>query len=165
MEQNFRYKKSLIKNLEREWGVLVDLMDRLTPEQMTTPDAGGWTPKDNLAHITEWLKVVIGYHVDRRPAHEVMNLPEPLVKNWNGAEINKALFDRNITRSASEITAELKQTYAELIAKIEAAPLEELMKPRHADDPDCTPVSMYFLWEGSEHFKEHRENIEKGLKK
>lgn len=47
-------QEELVSAIEREWDLLINLADSLTDEQMTTPDEGGWTPKDNLAHLTEW---------------------------------------------------------------------------------------------------------------
>jgi hypothetical protein len=40
---------------------------------------------------------------------------------------------------------------------------EDLMKPRHADDPEKRPLLMWVLGDTSEHFAEHRETIEKML--
>ena len=47
-------KTELMSAIEHEWNALIALADSLTDEQMKTPDSGGWSPKDNLAHITEW---------------------------------------------------------------------------------------------------------------
>ncbi len=44
-------KAELMTAIHREWTALMGVIDQLTPEQMTTPDAGGWSPKDNLAHV------------------------------------------------------------------------------------------------------------------
>jgi len=65
----------LLSAIEHEWKELWRVLGRLTPEQMTTPDAGGWSPKDNLAHLAEWMKILMGYHMDRLPAQEVMACP------------------------------------------------------------------------------------------
>jgi hypothetical protein len=51
-------------------------------DKMTTPDEGGWSPKDNLAHLSEWMNSVMGYHMDKRPPHEVMQLPEDVTNGW-----------------------------------------------------------------------------------
>jgi hypothetical protein len=49
-------KSELISAIEREWKSLMDVVAKLAEVRMTTPDAGGWSPKDNLAHLAEWLK-------------------------------------------------------------------------------------------------------------
>ena len=61
-------KAELMASIEREWKSLMDVVTKLDFTQMTTPDAGGWTPKDNLAHLTEWMHSLIGVHLSLRPA-------------------------------------------------------------------------------------------------
>ena len=65
---------------------------------MVAPDAGGWSPKDNLAHLTEWMNVLMGYHLDRKPSHEVLRLPAEVTKDWDMEVINPALYARNRDR-------------------------------------------------------------------
>ena len=71
-------KNELMAAIKREWGLLMDVIARLDETQMVAPDVGGWSPKDNLAHLSEWMNSLMGYHMDRRPPHEVMNLPEEI---------------------------------------------------------------------------------------
>jgi hypothetical protein len=153
----------LLSLVETEWKLLWRIVDQLTPEQLVTPDAGGWSPKDNLAHLSEWMKALMGYHMDRRPAHVVMNLPIEITKDWDMDVINPALFARNRDRSAEDVLAELKSVYAGLTLKLRSMPFEELMKPRHADDPERQPVLVWVLGDTADHFAEHRQTIEKLL--
>ena len=44
-------------------------------------------------------------------------------------------------------------------------PFEDLLKPRRADDPQSSPLLPSVAGDTYEHFAEHRENIEKMLKK
>ena len=156
----------LLSQIESEWTALLRAAEQLTPEQMTTPDAGGWSPKDNLAHLSEWMKTMLGYHLDRRPAHEVMDLPRELTEPWGNFDaINAALFERNRSRSAEDVLADLKRTYAAVVARIESMPFDDLMKPRHADDPRKRPLILWVLGDTTEHFAEHRATIEKTLEK
>jgi hypothetical protein len=157
-------KAELMEAIEREWKLLMDTAAKLTAPQMTAPDAGGWSPKDNLAHLTEWIKTLMGYHMDKRPASEVMNLPPEVTKNWDMEEINPVLFERNRNRTSEDVLGELKRVYGELVAKLQAMSFEDLMKPRHADDPEKRPLLLWVLGDTSEHFAEHRATIEMGLK-
>jgi hypothetical protein len=156
-------KAELMASIEREWKLLMDAVAKLDFTQMTTPDAGGWSPKDNLAHLTEWMKSLMGYHIDRRPAHEVMNVSEEVTKGWDMEIINPVLFERNRNRPLQDVLAELKSVYAELINKLEGMTFEDLLKPRHADDPEKRPVLMWILGDTTDHFAEHRATIEKIL--
>lgn len=75
--------------------------------------------------------------------------------------INPVLFERNRNRSTSDVLDELKRVYAALIDKLESTPFEDLLKPRHADDPGKSPLLMWVLGDTTDHFAEHRATIEK----
>lgn len=157
-------KIELLSLIEREWNLLMDVITRLDETQMTTPDAGGWSPKDNLAHLAEWIKVQMGYHMDLRPAHEVLGLPKELFpEDWDFDVINRALFERNRERTAEDVLGELKQVYAQILERLKSMPFEELLKPRWPEYPDSPPVLAYIMGNTSGHFEEHRKNIEKAF--
>ncbi|HET6845900.1 MAG TPA: ClbS/DfsB family four-helix bundle protein [Anaerolineales bacterium] len=153
----------LLADIEREWKALWRVVDRLTPQQMVAPDSGGWSPKDNLAHLTEWMNVLMGYHLDNKPSHEVMRLPQEVTKDWDMEVINPVLYARNRDRSPEDVVEESQRVYAALMQKLRSMPFEELMRPRHADDPEQRPVLLWVLGDTTEHFAEHRETIEKTL--
>lgn len=157
-------KKELMSAIEREWNLLLQVAEKLTDKQMTAPDEGGWSPKDNLAHVSEWIKVLMGYHMDHRPSHEVLGVSEEVTKAWDMEVINPVLFERNRNRSRKDVLDELKAVYKQLFSKLDAIAFEELMKPPHADDPDKRPLLMWVLSDTAEHFLEHRETIERGIK-
>jgi hypothetical protein len=153
----------LVTEIEREWSALRGVVRRLSAAQMNAPDAGGWSPKDNLAHLAEWMKILMGYHMDRRPAHEVLGVPVEVTEDWDMDVINPVLFERNRNRSPEAVTDELERVYAELIAKLKGMPFSELMKPRHADDSEPRPLLDWVLGDTTEHMAEHRATIEKAL--
>jgi hypothetical protein len=157
-------KAELMSEIEKEWKLLIDVAGKITDEQMTAPDEGGWSPKDNLAHLSEWMTALMGYHLDRRPRHEVMRLPEDVVEAWDFEVINPVLFERNRNRSRKDVIDELKKVYEALHAKLDGMSWDDLMKPRHDDDPEKRPVLMWVLGDTTEHFLEHRETIEKAIK-
>ena len=156
-------KAELMTEIRREWENLMDAVDKLDERKMTTPDEGGWSPKDNLAHLSEWMNLLMGYHMDKRPSHEVFGVSEDVTRGWDMEVINPVLFERNKDRAIDDVLAELKQTYEKVVAKLDATPFEELLKPRHADDPERRPLLLWVLGDTSEHFAEHREVIERVL--
>lgn len=158
-------KQELMSAIEREWNLLIDLAASLTDEQMSMLDSGGWSPKDNLAHLAEWMNVLIGYHMDKRPAHEVIGVTEDVVRGWDMEVINPVLFERNKNRPSGEVMEMLRQAYVTLEAKLESTPFEDLLQPRHADDHEKRPLLLWVLGDTTEHFQEHRETIERELKR
>jgi hypothetical protein len=158
-EQRPQSTAELISDIEREWSELRGVIRRLSPAQMSAPDAGGWSPKDNLAHLAEWMKVLMGYHMDRRPAHEVLGVPVEVTKDWDMDVISPVLFERN--RIVPEaVTAELEQVYAELIANLRATPFSKATASRMTR---TTPSWTWVLGDTTEHIAEHRATIEKAL--
>ena len=157
-------KTELMSAIKREWNLLMDTVAKLQEKnKLTTPDEGGWSPKDNLAHLAEWMNALMGYHLDRRPPHEVFGVPEEVTRDWDMEVINPVLFERNKNRSSEDVLDELKHVYEELVAKLNALSFEDLLKPRHANDPEKRPVLIWVLGDTTEHFAEHRETIEKML--
>jgi hypothetical protein len=153
----------LLSAIEAEWKRLLHVVGELTPEQMSTPDQGGWSPKDNLAHVAEWMRILMGYHMDKHPAHEVLGVAPEVTQDWEMEVINPVLFERNRARSTEDVLSDLKRTYAQLMTKLRTTPFETLMQPRHPDDPDKQPLVDWVVGNTSAHFAEHRETIEKAL--
>ena len=156
-------KTELMSAIRREWKLLMDVVDRIDEQKMTTPDENGWSPKDNLAHLSEWMNSLMGYHMDKRPAEEVMRLTSEQTEGWDMEVINPVLYERNKDRSTEDVLDELKQTYEKLLAKLDATPFEDLLKPRYAEDPEKRPLLLWVLGDTTEHFAEHRETVEKML--
>jgi hypothetical protein len=156
-------KAELMSAIRREWQALMEVVAKLDEQKMTTPDEGGWSPKDNLAHLAEWMNSLMGYHMDHRPPHEVMGIPEEATKGWDMEVINPLLFERNKNRSSADVLDELKLVYERLTAKLNAMPFEDLLKPRDPADPQKRPLLLWVLGDTSEHFAEHRQTIEKML--
>ena len=154
-------KHQLMFAIEREWILLMAVAEKLTDRQMTSPDEGGWSPKDNLAHLTEWMKVLMGYHMDHRPSHEVLVVSPAAVKDWDFNIINPLLFERNRERSRQDVLDEMMQVYRQLTNKLDSMTFENLMAPRHPDDPEKRPLVLWVLGDTIEHFEEHRKTIEK----
>jgi hypothetical protein len=156
-------KEELLSLIAREWDLLLSLVAKLDEKQMTTPDAGGWSPKDNLAHLAQWMNILLGYHLDNRPSHEVIGVTPDVTENWDYNRINQVLLERNRDRSVEDVLGELKSIYARVVDRLKSTPFGDLLKPRWPEEKD----SPSFLWaviaNTSEHFAEHRETIEKAL--
>jgi len=157
-------KSELISAIQHEWDRLMNVVAKLeAANKITTPDEGGWSPKDNLAHLTEWMNLFMGYHLDRRPSHEVIGVPEEVAKDWDMEVINPILFERNKDRSTKDVLDEMKKVYAEVVGRLEDIHFEDLLKPRYTDDPEKRPLLLWVLGDTSEHFEEHRITMEKLL--
>ncbi len=157
-------KAELMSAIRQEWDLLMEVVAQLAGQnKMSVRDEGGWSPKDNLAHLAEWMNLLMGHHMDKRPAHEVFSLPESVTAGWDMDVINPVLFARNKDRSTEDVLRQVKQVYERLLAKLESMSLEDLLKPRDPTDPQKRPLLLWVLGDTSEHFSEHRQTIEKML--
>jgi len=156
-------KEELFSAIEREWKALMAVISKLDDKQMVIPDAGGWSPKDNLAHLSEWMKSMMGIHLDRRPVQEVWDTSAEVAKRFDIDEVNAIFFERNQNRFTDEVMDELKQVYERLITKLNSIPFEDLLKPRFYDDPQKRPVLNWVIGDTSDHFAEHRATLEKSV--
>ena len=157
-------KAELMSEIEHEWSALMDVVAQLSAEQMPTPDEGGWSPKDNLAHLTEWMNILLGYYIDHRPAHEVVGVAPEVTEDWDwdSEDGNDIMFKRDRDQPVEQVLDELKGIYAKVHDRLESMTFEDLMKPTFDDDPD-RPLINRVIGNTSEHFAEHRETIEKLL--
>ena len=156
----------LLSQIETEWSALMDVVGKLDERQKTAPDAGGWSPKDNLAHLAEWMKFMLDFHMDGQPSHEVMGVTPEVTANWDDDRINQILFERNRARSIEDVLTGLKEVFARAMDRLKSTPFEELLKPRFPDQPGSPSLlEMGILNNTRDHFAEHRETIEKVLMK
>jgi hypothetical protein len=158
-----RHKSILLKSIQREYEALMSVVERLSPEQMIALDAGGWSPKDNLAHLADWLKALLGCYIEGRPIEEVLGLPQGVAGKWDFDQENAFLFEKSKDRSIADVFDDLKAKYAAVMTRLETLPFERLLEPRFADDPNQRPLLGHVLGNTTEHFMEHRERIEKLL--
>ena len=155
--------RELVAGIEAEWDQLWGIVNRLTLEKMNTPDAGGWSPKDNLAHLTVWMRILMDHYIDGRPADAVLGVPIEVTRDWDSDVINRAMFERNRDRSLEDVTRELKQVYAALVDKLNSVAFDQLLMPRFSDKPERGPLLDWVLGNTTDHLAEHRAVIEQAL--
>ena len=152
----------LLARIRAEWSALLAAVEALSPEQMTTPDAGGWSPKDNLAHLTAWEQWLLRYHLGGEPAHQVLLMDEATFDRLDETSINALLYERSRDRSAESVLSELKDTHSRVLATLERMSFDDLLAARYADDPQHRPVLDWVIGNTYEHIQEHRQTIERG---
>jgi hypothetical protein len=154
----------LLSEIDREWQELQKAIKKLTPEQMTAPDPGGWSPKDNLAHLAAWLHYMCDASLNKKPAQEVLGMDAATLAGLDEDGENAILFERNRKRTTAEVLAWLDGTYTEAVETLKRMTFADLMQPLRANDPEKRPVILSVLGNTSEHFVEHRRIIERKFK-
>ncbi len=153
----------LLARIETEWSALLAAVEALSSEKMTTPDSGGWSPKDNLAHLAAWEQWLLRYHLGGEAAHQVLQLDEATFDSLDETSINALLYERNRDRSAESILGELHATHQQVLATLAVMSFDDLLAVRYADDPEQRPVLDWVIGNTNEHFHEHRQTIERAI--
>jgi uncharacterized protein (TIGR03083 family) len=157
-------KAELLRRIDDEWAALERLIESLTEEQMSKPDASGWTIKDNLAHIAIWEEFMRLHHLHNLPAHEVLDIDEGMYERGDEDEMNDIFWQRSKNRSASDVLFELRQVHEQMLVDLAQMSFADLMKQHYPDDPEASPVLCWVIGNTYEHYQEHRLTIEKFIK-
>ena len=154
----------LLSEIDREWQELQKAIKKLTQEQMTAPDPGGWSPKDNLAHLATWMDIMREAHLNKKPEHEVMGMDAATVAGLDEDGENAILFERYRNLPTAEVLTWMDSAYAKVVDTLRKTSFADLMKPIHDNDPEKRQVILSVQGNTSEHFVEHRLIIERNLK-
>jgi hypothetical protein len=155
----------LLARIQSEWTALNQAIAELNDEQMNTPDAGGWSVKDNLAHLAAWEQFMLQHYLQGHPAHEAMQVDEATWKTLDENGINAILHKRNQARPVSEVLADRRRSHEQVVATLERMPFADLMKPLYPDDPKARPLIGWVIGNTYEHYQEHRATIEAWIEK
>lgn len=123
-------RDQVVRGLNEQWDVLVELAAELTPEQWDLPtDCPNWTVRDNFAHIIGTESMLLG-----REAPDV-EVPEDLehVRNDIG-RINEAWVIKYRDRSGAEVLSDMAEVITERRAVLAGQDQEAF------DEPSWTPA-------------------------
>ena len=148
----------LLDRIQHGWDELWTAIDGLTAEQLQTPDAGGWSIKDNLAHLTAWERFLLLRYLQGLPADEAMGLDEASTQPHYDI-INAALYERNRDRSLADVTESARATHREVVDYLSDLPFETVMRQLYDDDPRKLPLMAWVAGNTFGHYEEHLEAI------
>jgi uncharacterized protein (TIGR03083 family) len=158
-----RDKNDLMERIEREWLALMRTIEGLSPEQMSAPMAGGWSAKDNLAHLAAWERFMVHYHLQGKVPHEGLGLDAESFENLDETGINAIIYERNRLQSATDVLADLRRSHALVLDTLNQMSFDDLMRPHFPDDPEKRPLVGWVIGNTYEHYREHRQNIERTI--
>lgn len=160
-----RDKRELLERIRREWNALDRAIAGLGEQQMTIPDEGGWSIKDNLAHLAAWERLMRLQALQHRPGHEALGVDEAAYRTLDENGINAILQQQNRDRPLEEVLTEHRRSHAEVMADLTGLTFEEMLKPLDADDSQRRPLLSWITGNTYEHYREHRETILKFIGK
>ena len=153
-------KEELLARIERGWSALLRAIEGLRPEQMAVADAGGWSAKDNLAHLAAWQRYLLLHYLQGVPADQAMGVPAGTMDGLDTDEENAILVERDRSLALAEVLEGLHRSHAQLVAFLQQAPYADLLKPRDPDDPEAPLLLALVAGDTYEHYDEHRAAIE-----
>jgi len=153
-------KQELIEKIERshsEWEALISQIgrDRLGEPGVT----GDWSVKDLIAHVAAWQQRVL----DRMDADKTGQPAE--FTGWDVNDVNDRLYERHRGRSAEDILAFGRDTYARFIEHIGALTEEQIFKSGHFSFTKENVLYDWIAGDTFEHYDEHSATIREWLQK
>lgn len=156
-------KAELLAWIDLEWNRLLVAVQGLDEEAMSAPDKGGWSIKDNLAHLADWERFLRLNHLQRIPPHEVLGIDPETFATLDEDGQNAILLERSQNRTAVEIIAGLKESHAQVLEELEDWSFVNLMKPYFDNGDPTLTLGHYVAGNTYLHYREHRETIERNL--
>jgi hypothetical protein len=154
-------KEELLNRIHKEWTQLLQVILPLDEDQMTTAVDGGWTIKDNLAHIIAWEQYLIHHHIRKSPPHDIFGMDSETYKKSDEDDINAFLFQKNKDLTLNQVRTDLRSTHEALLSELERLPFSTLIKPRYDDDQEGRPLLWWIIANTYDHYIEHRTAIER----
>ena len=153
----------LLAWISAERALLDQTLERLTEEQMLKPGPEGWSVKDHLAHLVTWERVLIHAHLGGQSFAEATGMDEATAAATAAmtaeSGLNDYFYRRDQERQLAEVLADFRETHAEVVAKLEVMEYDELLQPRHPDDPNSARLIDYVAGDTYEHYREHARMI------
>ena len=154
-----RTKAELMARIQRDWAALEETIANLTEEQMSVPDAGGWSIKDNLAHLAAWERYMLDAYLHGRPAHEAMGMDEVTYAAADEDGVNDIIYQRNRDRPVADVLADWRRSHRVVLDHLWSVPFDDLLKPLDPNDPEKRPALGWVIGNTYEHYQEHGEYI------
>lgn len=145
-------KMELIQQIEEGWIALADVVNQLTPTQLTMPLDGDWTGKDILAHITAWEQRLLELLQRGRAQPDGFTMEG--VEDWDVDRMNEAYYEANRARPQVEINHDFYQVHEQLMAELALWP-DDLDHPQWSAWRGGSPLWQIIPGDTYEHYDEH----------
>lgn len=154
-------KAELIERIRHEYAALEQAIGRLSEAQMLAPVENGWTIKDILAHIAAWQRILLQFHLGRRPFAEATGVATLDYATDSVETINQALYLHHKDRPLPEVLAALRQAYDNVLATIELLDEAEIFRSYTPPGRDSGGKLIdWIVGDTYDHYMEHRATIE-----
>ena len=157
-------KDEVLVEIDRTYNELEELIAPLNEEQMTRPEVNGpWSIKDNLAHLSVWLRYLQhqleGVISGKKPEEDF----EPgLNRNWSEDEENMYFYQKNKDRPLPDVLTEFRANHA-LVKETLLSMSEETFNKPLPWDGSGRPLVSLVAGNTFSHYEEHSGTIRRWL--
>ena len=152
-------KVELVARITREWDALQAAIAGLSEEQLTAPGEGGWSIKDNLAHIAAWEQYMLAVVLQGQTAAQGLGVAPETLEGLDEDGINEIIYQRSRDLSLPAVLDAARLSHEEVMQALARTPFEMLLKPLKPDRP--TPALDWVIGNTYDHYREHLRYIER----
>ena len=155
-------KATLLDKIRTRQAEFEALLATLNEDQLNTPGVSGdWSIKDILAHLVAWQKRTLAY------LDAVARQGEPGVESISSDaemdELNARFYVGNKSRPLADVMTDFKNTYARVVAAVEALSEDDLFEPNRFAWLRGDPIWEQVAGNTYEHIDEHIGSIQAWL--
>ena len=152
------HQTRLLASMHAGYAAFEALLAPLSEAQMTIPGVNGvWSIKDNIAHISIWQQRLLDVLQAVKDGHPLPHI----ASNQTDDEKNEQIYQENKSRKLTEVQAELRFGYQQLVDLVSTTFDEELNKP--IDQLNGSTMWSEVAGSTYEHYQDHGRIIESWL--
>jgi hypothetical protein len=156
-------KPELQAEARRERDELMALLASMTPAQLQASAGGEWSPKDVVAHLAEWERMLFAW-LEASQRGEKPAVPAEGYSWAKLAQLNDRIYRQFRVRPLEAVLADWRATSQQLIELVETTSEEDLFtKGRYAWTGRAT-LADYVRGCGADHYAWACKQIRKNLK-
>jgi hypothetical protein len=155
-------KATLLDKIRTRQAEFEALLATLNTSQLTTPGVNGdWSIKDILAHLVSWQKRTLAY-LDAAARQGKPDI-ECISSDAEMDNLNARFYAGNKSRPLADVMTDFKNTYAQVVAAVEALSADDLIEPNRFTWLNGDPLWEQVAGNTYEHIDEHIGSIQAWL--
>jgi hypothetical protein len=148
-------KPELLEHIRRDRAALEAVIAPLSDAELTKPGAaGGWSPRDHLAHIAAWERMIVAHLTDRSAHTYACMTPEQYV-SASLDDLNARLHELHADDPLADAMGEFAAAHTAIVAYVEAMPESRLADRYWGDDTAQRTVLEKVSGDTYLHYREH----------
>lgn len=154
-------KSDLLYRIADGYAAWAATINASPPRELTLPDLhGGWSIKDEVAHVTFWEARVLAI------LHAALTVEDPPHRpGADSAEkieaLNAEVFAASQQHGLDDVLADLERTHAAFVRAVEELPDDALFDPHRFPWAGGEPLMAVIAGDTYEHYPEHIRNIQR----